>query len=116
MIWTHGDNLTEFITYLNGIHPMIKFTHESNSTQINFLDTTVKVNDERELFTTLYEKPTDTHLYLHYTSAHNAPCKTKGPYGQFLRLRRICTYDLDFQTNAEKLIGYCLKRGYPEKS
>ena len=114
MIWTHGDdNLTEFITYLNGIHPKIKFTHERTLTQINLLDTTLKVNDQRELFTILYEKP--THLYVHYTSAHNASCKTKGPHGQFLRLRRICTYDSNFQRNAGKLIGYYLKRGYPEK-
>ena len=29
MIWTHGENkLLEFITYLNSIHPSIKFTHE----------------------------------------------------------------------------------------
>ena len=117
MIWPHGeDNLNEFITYLNGIHQTIKFTHESSHTQIDFLDTTVKINDNREIYTTLYEKPTDTHLYLHYTSSHHAPSKTKGPYGQFLRLRRICTYDIDFEQNSEKLIQYYLKRGYPEQS
>ena len=117
MIWTHGDdNLTEFITYLNSIHPTIKFTPESSLTQINFLDTTVKINDSRDIYTTLYEKPTDTHLYLHYTSSHHTPCKTKGPYGQFLRLRRICSFDNDFHENAEKLVSYYLKRGYPEKS
>ena len=63
MIWTQReDNLTEFISYLNEIHPTIKFTHESSPTQIDFLDTTVKINDGREIYTTLYEKPTDTHL------------------------------------------------------
>ena len=117
MIWTHGeDNLTELITYLNGIHPTIKFTRETSLTHIIFFDTTVKVNDRRDLYTTLCEKPTDTHLYLHYTSSHHAPCKTKGPYGLFLRLRRICTYDSDFQDNADKLITYYLNRGYPEKA
>ena len=117
MIWTHGeDKLEEFITYLNGIHPTIKFTSEHSYTHISFLDTTVKINYSRELYTTLYEKPTDTHLYLHYTSAHHAPSKTKGPYGQFLRLRRICTYDEDFQENSEKLITYYMKRDYPEKA
>ena len=66
--------------------------------------------------TTLYKKPTDTHLYLHYTSSHHSPSKTKGPYGQFLRLRRICTYNSDFQENSEKLITYYMKRDYPEKA
>ena len=117
MIWTHGeDNLNKFITYLNQLHPTIKFTHEVSNSSINFLDTTVKINEERNLYTTLYEKPTDTHLYLHYTSSHHAPCKTKGPYGQFLRLRRICTYDTDFYEQSDKLITYYLKRGYPEKA
>ena len=117
MIWTHGeDKLDEFITYLNSIHPTIKFTHESSTTQINFLDTTVKINDNRNLYATLYEKPTDTHLYLHYTSAHHAPSKTKGPYGQFLTLRRICTCDHDFEHNSGKVIAHYKKRGYPEKA
>ena len=117
MIWTHGsDKLEEFITYLNGIHPTIKFTHETSPTQIDFLDRTVKINQSRFLYTTIYEKPTDTHLYLHYTSAHHAPSKTKGPYGQFLRLRRICTYDHDFEANSEKLISYYTNRGYPQKA
>ena len=117
MIWTHGeDNLNKFITYLNKLHPTIKFTHEVSDSSINFLDTAVKINEERNLYTTLYEKPTDTHLYLHYTSSDHAPCKTKGPYGQFLRLRRICTYDTDFYEQSDKLITYYLKRGYPEKT
>ena len=117
MIWTHGeDSLSNFIEYLNGIHPTIKFTHKVSTSSINFLDTTIKINSNRELYTTLYEKTTDTHLYLHYTSSHHAPSKTKGPYGQYLRLRRICTYDDDFNSNAEKLTSYYLKRGYPQKA
>ena len=32
------------------------------------------------------------------------------------RLRRICTYDNDFEHNSEKLISYYIKRGYPEKA
>ena len=119
MIWTHGeDNLNEFIQYLNSIQPTIKFAHELSHSEIDFLHTTVKINDSRQLYTSLYEKPTDTHLYLHYTSSHHNPYKTKGPCGQFLRLRRICTYDDDFQANAEKLIGYYLTRGskMPQKA
>ena len=116
MIWTHREaRLNEFIQYLNGIHPTIKFTHELSHSQIDLLDTTVKINDSRQSYTALHEKPTDTHLYLHYTSSHYNPGKTKGPYGQFLRHRKICTYDGDFQENAERLTGYYLKRGYPEK-
>ena len=64
-----------------------------------------------ELYTTLYEKPTEKHLYFHYTSAHHKPCNTKGPFGQFLRICRICT-----KNDGIKMIEYYLKRGYPFKS
>ena len=114
MIWNHGqEELDRFIKYINNIHDKIKFTHEASTESINFLDTTVKIDSSRHLYTTLYEKPTDTHLYLHYTSAHHKPCHTKGPFGQFLRIRRICTKNGDFITNGIKLIEYYLDRGYP---
>ena len=107
MIWNHGqEELDRFIKYINNIHDKIKFTDEASTESINFLDTTVKIDSSRHLCTTLYEKPTDTHLYLHYTSAHHRPCHTKGPYGQFLRIRRICTKNDDFITNGIKLIEY----------
>ena len=116
MIWTHGETLKEFITYLNSLHQSIQFTHEFSKTSINFLDTLVKLNENRKLITTLYNKPIDTHLHLHYTSAHQASILTKGPYSQYLRLRCMCTLDEDCKSNARNLTGYYLKRGYPLKS
>ena len=76
----------------------------------------MKFNENRELITTLYNKPTDSHLYLEYSSAQPSTVLEKGPFGQHLRLHRICTLDKDFKTNAFKLTGYYLKRGYPESS
>ena len=70
-------------------------------------------DENNNLITTLYNKPTDTHLYLHYKSAHPSSIMEKSPYGQFLRLRRICTKDSEFEINATKLIKYYNKRGYP---
>ena len=117
MVWTHGEEqLNKFVEYLNGIHQTIKFTHEISQEEINFLDTTVKILPNRHLYTTLYNKPTDTHLYLHYQSAHPHSVTANGPYGQFLCIRRICTLDTDYQINGEKLIKYYLDRGYPRKT
>ena len=114
MIWTHGEQkLQEFIHYLNNLHKTIKFTHEFSYERISFLDTTVKFDNNRKLITTLYNKPTDSHLYLHYSSAHPKTVLDKSPYGQYLRLRRICSLDCDFESNAYKLTGYYLKSGYP---
>ena len=116
MVWTHGEeSLKNFIEYLNSLHPTIKFTHEMSYTHIDFLDTTVKFDSNRGLITTLFNKPTDTHLYLEYSSAHPQSVLTKGPFGQY-RLRRICTLDSDFEANAKKLTGFYLNRGYPFQS
>ena len=44
MILAHGEQgLQKFIEYLNNIHPTIKFTHEFSKTDVNILDTTVKI-------------------------------------------------------------------------
>ena len=107
MLRTHG---------LDNIHDKIKFTHESSAESINFLDITVKIDKDRSLHTTLYEKPTDTHLYLHYTSAHHKPCHTKGPFGQFLRICRIHTKNEDCIHHGIKMIEHYLKRGYHFKT
>jgi hypothetical protein len=117
VLFTQGqDEFTKFVTYLNSKHDHIKFTVEESLEQVNFLDTTVKVDQEtRRLYTTVYSKPTDTHDYLHFTSSHPDHCKTGGPKGQLLRLRRICTRDDDFNINCEKMVEHYLRRGYPKR-
>ncbi len=79
LIWTHGrDELDKFLNYLNNCHETIKFTMDASSTQINFLDTTLHKNPDGTLWTDLYCKPTDSHLYLHHKSAH--PPAASGAY------------------------------------
>lgn len=53
----------------------------SNS-QINF-DTTKIDKTTCKIYTTLYRKETETHAYLHYTSAHPTHCKTWAPIVNF---------------------------------
>ena len=107
--------LMNFISYLNDIHPSIKFTHEHSYQTVNFLDTSLHIDENRRIYTALYEKPTDTHLYLLYTSSHHELCKSKGPYGQYLHLRRICSKDEDFRYNSKRLTEFYIKKGYPKK-
>ena len=50
LIWNHGEaELKKILEYLNNIHDKIKFTHEFSKESINFLDTTVKIDTNREL-------------------------------------------------------------------
>ncbi len=68
----------------------------------------------KTVFTDLYTKDTDTHNYLHYTSAHPAQCKTGGPFGEFLRIRRNCHKLTDFESHANARMTDCIRRGYPK--
>jgi hypothetical protein len=114
--WTTGlDNLNKFMDFMNEQHDTIKFTFEYSQIEIPFLDTLVRIHPTtRKMYTTLYSKTTDTHSYVFFTSAHNKSTLTKSPYGQFLRLRRICTMDYDFDTESANMIRHYLRRGYPK--
>ena len=114
LIWEHSlAELEVFIKHLNDCHPTIKFTSEHSYNHVNFLDTTVHLTPEGTLYTDLYCKPTDSHNYLVYDSAHPGHCKKGLPYSQFLRLRRICQRLSDFDKNATMLASHFYRRGYP---
>jgi hypothetical protein len=70
MKWTQSDEeLQNFLSRVNNLHPSIKFTHEISNTTISFLDTSSSLS-EGELSTDLYSKPTDTNQYLLPSSCH----------------------------------------------
>ena len=113
MIWQHGlTELRKFHTYLNSCLPTIKFTLEFSDQQITFLDTLVRLRQNR-LETDLYCKPTDSHNYLLYKSAHPQKCKDSIPYSQFLRIRRICSNVEDFDKHVLEFTSHFIRRGYP---
>ena len=69
-IWAHEEEkLQLFCTDLNNYNLHIKFTYEFNKEHILFLGLNVSFCDGK-LTTDLHVKPTDTHQYLHYKSAH----------------------------------------------
>jgi hypothetical protein len=114
LVWQHdSEELETFLKYLNQCHKTIKFTFEHSTEKINFLDTTVKFDESGQLYTTLYCKPTDSHNYLLYDSAHPQHCKNSLPYSQLLRVRRICSHIEDFDLNAIMICQHFLRRKYP---
>ena len=87
-IWQHGQEaLHVFTKHLNSVHDTIKFTVESSTTKVNFLDTVVTLNPQGIITTSLYVKPTDSANYLHFESSHPKHCIRGIPYGQFIRIR-----------------------------
>ena len=114
MIWEHGQSeLDIFLKYLNRVHATIKFTSESSTQEVSFLDTQVKLQGDGTITTDLYTKPTDSNNYLMYTSAHPTHCKKGIPLGQFLRIRRICTEREDFVKQSVDKGKHFIRRGYP---
>jgi hypothetical protein len=115
IIWPHGeDSLHEFVDFQNTRVESMKFTCEFSRDSVSFLDTRVKIVDNK-LKTDLYCKPTDSHSYLQYSSSHPQRCKDSIPYSQFLRVRRICSFVEDFDRNVLVLMMHFLRRGYPMK-
>ena len=75
-IFTHReDKLNEVLTFMNAIHPTIKFTFKYSKTSIDFLDTSICIGQGRKLFSKIYTKPTDTFPLLDFKSNH--PVETK---------------------------------------
>ena len=115
MVWTHGEEkLHNFITYLNNIHPTIKFTSERSITSIPFLDVNIQL-ENRKIDTDLYCKRTDKHQYLLHSSSHPYHTKKAIPYSLALRLRRICSKDEFFEHRSAELLSYLTKRGYKDR-
>lgn len=59
--------------------------------QLNFLDVTVMLDENRRLHTDVYNKPTDSHQYLHNTSYHPGHIKKSIAFSQAIRIKRICS-------------------------
>ena len=109
-----GKILNSFITYLNNLHPTIKFTSSFSHSEISFLDVNVLLINGR-LETDLYVKPTDKHQYLIKSSCHPSHTKQSIPFSMALRLRRICSTDEFFNTRSDALTTHLIKRGYPHR-
>ena len=113
MLWQHGSiELERFVQHLNSRVETIRFTHEFSSDKVSFLDVSIS-NINGKLTTDLYTKPTDTHDYLLYSSAHPKNCKDSIPYSQFLRVRRICSDRKTFEKNVYELAIHFRRRKYP---
>ena len=99
--------------FMNSFHPSIKFTFESSTTQINFLDILIYIGADRKLQTTLYRKPTDCCALLHFKSHHSLKCKESIIYSQALRYNLIISEDHNLQRELDNLTKTLLARDYP---
>ena len=113
MIWPHREvELLQFLNHINTMHPTIQFEMEHSKNQVHFLDTTIFINKEQTLESTLYVKPTEICFLLHKQSFHPETCKQSVICSQALRYRRIITDNETLKTKLEKLKTNLIRRGY----
>ena len=111
-IWQGSEeDLQQFQNVANSIHPRIKVEMKYSESQIDFLDVLLEMQ-QGKIETTIYEKPTDTHMYVHNKSCHPKTTKKAVPYGLGIRAKRICSTEEGYKHNRKKIIDNMKKGGY----
>ncbi|KAL2083743.1 hypothetical protein ACEWY4_021516 [Coilia grayii] len=106
--------LLAFRDYINDTYPNLKFTMEYSAKSIHFLDLLITVNNDGQLETSIYRKETDRNTILHASSFHPDHLIDNIPYGQFIRLRRICSIEEDYVAKAQEMCDRFKQRGYSQ--
>ena len=115
-IWCGSvEELKGFAKHANNKHYDIKVDLTMYTRQIDFLDTLVKMEDGK-IYTDLYAKPIDKHLYLNSKSCHPPSTKKGLVFGLGLRLKRICKKPLDYDYQRRILIKKLRQRDYSGKT
>ena len=107
------EELERFIGFVNSFHPALKLTWEISETSVTFLDINISFQDNN-LATSVHYKPTDSHSYLLYSSSHPSHVRDSIPYSQFLRLRRLCSDDSEFNSKCDEMSNFLSEVGYPD--
>ncbi|CAJ0966225.1 unnamed protein product [Ranitomeya imitator] len=116
IIWQGTEKqLQDFMQQLNVNNFNIKLTYFASKNSINFLDINVSVDQDLFLQTDVFRKPTSTNSLLHARSSHPYRTIKAIPVGQFLGMRRICSSESKFQSQANDLCTRFLERGYSKK-
>lgn len=114
-IWTGTvSELEIFMAYINSTTSFLRFTVEHSTDNINFLDLTIYKNSQGGLGTSIYRKPLSRNTILRADSHHPKQLIKNIPIGQFLRLRRNCSNDAEFERGAVEMIERFRNRGYTE--
>ena len=111
-IWTGSEQeLQQFTQEANDIHENIKVTLTSSQKEIPFLDVLI-TKDQQNIRTSIYQKDTDRHMYVHKGSDHPVLTKKAIPYGLGIRAKRICSTEEAYSENRWRITQHLRNRGY----
>lgn len=108
-----GDEKNISSIFNNTIDDNIKLTFVIGGKQLEALDLKLHLLPNGTIETSLYRKPTDNHQFVHWASHHPNHLKKSLPYSQFIRIKRNCSRNEDFETEALELIKRFRARKYP---
>ena len=113
IFWTKSQNdLEDFHSILNSLHPSIKFTTETSKHELPFLDILIKLSNNK-IVTDIYYKKTDTHQYLNFQSCHPSHTKLNIPY---CMARRVCAIVIEQElreVRLRELTVFLRRQNYP---
>ena len=90
--WLTDFDISKFYEIFENLDSDLQFISTHLSATENFLDIAFKIVDNK-LIMSVYHKPTDSHNYLHYTSAHPKHTKDNIALGLAKRIVRIVITD-----------------------
>ncbi|CAJ0956180.1 unnamed protein product [Ranitomeya imitator] len=104
--------LDKFLLHLNDNDWNVKLTFKVTTNKMDFLDLQLTVDQTGCIHSTIFRKETSTNSVLHAKSGHPRHTIRAIPKGQFIRAKRICDTDEEFETQARDMTGRFLDRGY----
>ena len=100
-----------FLESLNAIDPAVQFTPEFGKLKSRFLDLEVSIKDHK-LHHTVYRKPTNSCMYLDFSSCHPIGSKNGIVKGVALRLRRLCSTTEEYLVQSKLFMSSLAARGH----
>ena len=113
MIVSYSENINDLHNIFQNLHPKIKFTMEYSCKELPFLDIPIK-NENGEIITNIYHKPTDTQQYLHFNNHHPKNYLKSIPYTVAWRICTIITSKKLRKFHLKELYINLYQRGYPK--
>lgn len=105
--------MEQFLGNLNNNDRNIQLTWNIDAKKLEFLDLEIIIEEDL-LITKTHFKEVSRNSYLPITSCHHKPWLFNIPKGQLVRIRRNCTKDADFNTQANLIGQRFVTKGYEE--
>lgn len=102
-----------FVDFLNNNQWGLSFTSNISKTNLEYLDIELSVLDT-QIITKTFFKSVDCNSFLNFQSSHYKKWLLNIPYGQFRRVRKNCSRDVDFEHQVKIMETRFQEKGYPK--